>query len=405
MLVVGILSQKLSVPATAGSPVEVVIGLVYVMIAVFFAMGKARIDRLVLILLLLFFTGATITSLLNPSSLPSLLYVFAIYLPLSVQIEMSRKSYERLLRCFQILVMFSAQMVLIDWLFQLFGKPMPNFEHIIPEPIRYYHFNYIQPLDWGSRWYKPNGFFFLEVSYLAQFIATGLIFEICYFRRLAHLGLMSLAMILCFSGTGFLLLIASAPVILAHLKPKLVVVAIVLMPAAIITASSVGVLDNASQRTEDFGKDGSSANQRFVKQYAVLPYYLTSHENAALIGIGAGQMPKEQDVIWTPVTKVIAEYGIPVALLYFTVLCTAIFRNGTPFAVGYVMLVQFLFLNGGFLVPVNVFLFFVLATLVRISNAPSTSAARVEWFSDPPNRSRLSGSPSCQDPAALAPRR
>ncbi|PEQ13724.1 hypothetical protein B2G71_05230 [Novosphingobium sp. PC22D] len=376
-LVIGILAQKLSVPLGAGTPLEITILLEYLLIFLLLATNRAHIDLTVLFLLLLFCAGAVTLSLVTAHSLTSLLLVLVLYMPLAVRTEVSRPTYFRLLGVFQMLAAFSSCMILADWAFQFAGLPMPNMEHLLPEQLKFVHYNYIQPLEWGSKWYKPNGFFYLEVSYLAQIIATGIVIEICFFRRFAYLALLAVAQILTFSGTGFLLLAACIPVVLPHLKPKIIAAAVVLAPIAVITAASMGVFDNVAKRSEDFARDGSSANQRFVAQYDFAIKNL-SHQSVALTGIGAGQMPEGPNIVWTPATKVANEYGILVGGVFFASLLAAIFRGSTPFAVGYALAVQFLFLNGGFLVPVNIFLFIMLTTLVKIGRPSST------WSTGPP---------------------
>ena len=74
----------------------------------------------------------------------------------------------------------------------------------MPERIVYLHYNYIQPIHWGSPWMKPNAVFFLETSHISQFIAMAIIIELSCFFRVRYLAFLGAALMTTFGGTGML---------------------------------------------------------------------------------------------------------------------------------------------------------------------------------------------------------
>lgn len=372
-MVLGILSQKFALLLTSQTPLQLIVLIGYASLALLALYGKAHCNVLSLVLTLAFLGSATIANLFTAPAITSLAYVYAVYAPMPVRVKLSRPAYMRHLNLFQTLNLFVSGWVFLDWGFQFAGLPMPNVEHHLLEFFRYFNFNYIQPLEWGSPWLKPNAYFFLEVSFVAQSIATALVLELCLFRRVPLIGVYAIALIVSFSGTGLLLVALCLPVIVFYLRPKLIALALVATPIAVGTAFGIGLVDNAIHRSDEFSHEGASGNQRFLGQVEAVTRSLGKQPMDAFVGIGAGQMLQNGRVVWNPITKVTVEYGVFVALIYFAMIFTAVFGKGKPFIVGYVLLVQFLFLNGGFLVPIIVFTILILSGFIEIEDPPRAS--------------------------------
>ena len=68
-------------------------------------------------------------------------------------------------------------------------------------------YNLVIPVGIGSL-LKSNGFFIIEPSTFSQFMALGLIIEATLFRRPRYLIFFILALVLSFSGTGWIVLLS-----------------------------------------------------------------------------------------------------------------------------------------------------------------------------------------------------
>lgn len=366
MFVIGILSQKISVAAVPGTAIQIVLFLEYGFVAWLAWTKRLTITPRGLAAVLTFFIIATLSSLLADPAITSFMYIFGIYAPFMFGITVSREFYWNYLKLFQFLGLFVSVWAFIDWGFQFSHLPMPNIEHLFPRKILFFNFNYIQTLAYGSKWYKPNAFFFLEVSYVAQMIASAFVIEACLFQRIRYLAPLLVALICTFSGTGFTLILMSLPVILFHLRVRMVAIGILLLPIAGATAIQMGVVDNAVHRSQEFGQENSSGNQRFIAQFEAMAEHFDREPKQILFGIGAGRILQNGYVVWTPISKSMVEYGILTAISFIVLITTASFKRGIPFVVSYVSIIQYFFLNGGFLVPVNVFLIFMLTGIFRV---------------------------------------
>lgn len=367
-MIAGILSQKFSLLLTSQTPLQLVLCIEYLAFAWLAWQGKVHINALSLMLTMAFLVLATLANLFTRPAFTSIVYVYAVYLPFALRVRLSPGGYMRYLDMFQVMALFTCLWVMLDWGFQFLGWPMPNVEHHLFEFFRYFNFNYIQPLEWGSRWYKPNAFFYLEVSFVAQTIATALIFEICLFRRMTHIAVYAVSLLATFSGTGMTLVLLCLPAMVAYLRPKLIAVALALAPITVVTALGIGLIDNAVQRTQEFDREGSSGNQRFIGQVEAVRSAFEADPRDVIFGIGAGQILQNGKVVWNPITKVTVEYGIFVCAIYLAMIAQALFGKRKPFIVSYALLMQFLLLNGGFLVPVIVFTIFMLSGVIEIAS-------------------------------------
>ena len=372
LMIGGILSTKLSVTIISGTALQLLLPFEYLVLSILAARKAVEIRPLALIGLLLFYILCTATAMSNDSKFTSIFYVYLNYLPLIFCVRISRESYFRYIKIHQSLMIFVALLVFTDWIFQAFGKWMPNMEHFMLPSLRFFNFNYIQPLQWGAKYTKPNGFFFLETSYVAQYMAVAFVLEFCLFRRTLHLGVFIAALVVSFGGTGYSLLILSLPMMAFYARTKTVGLALALIPLALLLATSFGLFDNMVHRMNEFNETGSSGDQRFAGQLRELERRITSTE-VMLKGIGPGNMEQGSGVVWNPPVKVAVEYGIITAIVYLSLIFYCSISKGTPAPIAYVTLLQFLLLNGGFLVPINIFYLIVMSCMVKIKPSPSGS--------------------------------
>ena len=304
----------------------------------------------------------------------SFMFLVVISLCFCFEIKISRDNYISYLKIFQKFGVFAALLVYIDWIFQFAHLPMPNIELLIPKNWLFYNYVYIQPLNWGNKFMKPNGFFFLETSFVSQFIAFSLIFEFCLFRRLGYIVLLGTALVASFGGTGMLLLALSSPVILFYFRLKLVPLALIALPIGGFTAVQLGVLDNVVERSSEFSKEGSSGNVRFTNQLQSVIDVVNSGPLYALAGRGSGLMPQRLNLLYTPLAKVPYEYGFITYIFWFLFIIYCSFGRGVPFIVSWAAIVQYMLLNGSLLVPICNAYIVVLCSLFRVTGSPTWSS-------------------------------
>ncbi|WP_340318200.1 hypothetical protein [Rhizorhabdus argentea] len=378
-LVVAVVTQKVAIPIVPGKiALQITLLIQYGMILALLLGGRIKLSLGKLALFLTFSSAAVLVHILQAKedfSLPSLVYVILIYSTYIYVVPIRQETFTRYLMNFQIVAVCACIMVFMDWACQFAHLGMPSIEYFIPKSFIFFNYVYIQPLEWGARYLKPNGFFFLETSYVSQFIAFGLIIEICLFQRIRFLGALALGQVCSFGGTGMTLVLLSIPVVLFYFRLKLLPLILIAAPIAGITAIQIGLVDNIIMRSQEFSQEGSSGNQRFTVQAERVAEVLRGDTRDALIGIGAGQMPQYLNMMWTPVSKVLVEYGVIVYALFWTFLLFCMFGRGVPFVISWMALMQYVFLNGSFLVPINSFYNVMLAALliVRKPKPPSAS--------------------------------
>ena len=368
--VFAIMTMKVGIPIVPGQTMlQLALFAIWGLLGYLAIIGRLRISPIKLSLFLVFATGAIFVHILQPDksfSLPSLLYVLLIYSTYVFFVPVREETLRRFLLNFQILTLCAAAIVGIDWIFQFAHLKMPSIEHIIPKALLFFNFVYIQPLEWGSHFDKPNGFFFLETSYVSQFMAFGLLFEVCLFQRLRYMAVQGVGLVAAFGGTGLLCVVLCAPVVLFYFRLRLLPLLLISAPIIGVAAFQLGLVENAMSRTEEFSEDGSSGNQRFNRQFERVGEVFQGPVENMLIGIGAGQMPQHLHIMWTPVSKVVVEYGVFVYAAFWLFFFYSMFGSGIPFIVSWVMTMQYLFLNGSFLVPINSVFNVLLAALLMV---------------------------------------
>jgi hypothetical protein len=371
-LVLVVITQKMALPVGGGIQIAFAMALQYVVFAIFLLMGVLRVHVTRTLLLLAFIAFATATHALypgsdgfSPGSIFLLILILAMY---SFVVPMDEENYDRILKTFQIVAACASVMVFVNWGTQIVGLGIFNIEDYIPLSFRYINYVYMNKLRWDLHWIKPNGFFFLEVSHLSQFIGMALIIELAKFRRLKFMGLYAVALLSSFGGTGTLLVLSSAPFLIARLPRKYIVAAALAVPFLLVVAGQIGVLDNFTGRVEEFGQEKSSGYNRFVLPAVTAAEALGRDGLGGLLGSGAGSIPAGDPTkggfngfAWSPYAKVIYEYGLIGFLIWLPLTVLAIFNRGVPFVICWIAFVQYNFLNGSLNVPLHTVYCYIIA--------------------------------------------
>ena len=375
--------QKLAVPLNfqqfgfslnLGS-VEVAIPLSYLALGVLFIFAPPKIDlnRLILFVIFVMLALISVSAVRNYFSPASLLLVLIINAPFIFVIDISDSTYRSLLKIYLNIMIFFGVVVLIQHAMQLIWTwhSWPNLDRIIPESFQFTGYVYLQPIRYGSNLMKPNGVFFLEVSYVSQWTAVAFALELVYFRRLYRLLFYAVILVASFAGTGLLLLAISAPVLLTRMSWKSLLGVVAVVALGVLFAIQINWYEQVNHRFTEYRQTRSSANHRFIEPFDVLVDVL-HRENTMFTGEGPGNIPKGEARIWWASTKLTYEYGILPAISFMAFFGYMLFYKAPSQRVAMVLFVLFN-LMGGFNIPVYPLLIFLIGGLFRVSHGKSSS--------------------------------
>ena len=335
------LLAKLSVPPFGERGIAVGVGIPFAIAGLALLLGRLRLaaDRAVWAL-------ASTTTLFGIAllrgesfSLLSLLMYAVIHLPYAVEIADGEALRERAQRFFIGLaaligalgaLQIALQFVLpVQWAF-----PLENFA---PKGFIVAAFNQQGPVDFGSELYRANGMVMLEPSFFSQLLAVAIVAELCGRHRKAWLALFALALVLSYSGTGLVVLALALPVLLltrARMGLFVGTLLAVLMMAALAYALDAEVF---AKRAAEIATPGSSGFARFVGGFYMWDQFLWHEPLRALFGYGAGAFDRYEKLASYPVaamaiTKMVFEFGVLGALVYFGFLAYCVLSVRAPLA-------------------------------------------------------------------------
>ena len=376
-MVAVVVTQKFAVPIGSAEESQVALALLIhaAVLGILGLRGLLRVSALSLILWCAFAFIAGVGFLVVGSvsySFMSLLLLLIISTFYLFRIELDREHYLKWLKAFQMIAVGAASLVFLNWALQIVGIGMFDLESRMPHRLVYLHYNYIQPIHWGSPWTKPNAFFFLETSHISQFLAMAIIIELSCFFRIRYLAFLVAALMTTFGGTGMLMVLASLPWILGRVPKGLIVAGLLALPIAYYTANSIGLLDNMKSRSTELNARGTSGEMRFVRPIEAVGQAMAGDEVDLLFGKGAGSMPKGSSIrgahfAWAPYAKVFVEYGIIAFTLWALLIITAMFGHGIPFAVSWAVFLQYQFMNGSLNVPLHTIYACLLAASIIVT--------------------------------------
>jgi hypothetical protein len=314
----------------------------------------------------------------NGFSVPSMALMLATSAMLIFVVPLEQPTYRRLLDRFVMLAAIAAALVALDWGLQAAGLPIPDLETLIPQSLIYYEYVYIQPLEWGSPWMKPNGLFFLETSHVSQFIAMGLVVEIALFGRKGLIVFLASALLATLGVTGMLLAASSLPFLLFRRKVFVWVVAAI--PVVLLLGVQTSLLDSLAARTDEFSRGSSSGYNRFILPLEWSATAISGPPETAWLGTGAGSMPKAINdeatgaigLAWPPYTKVGVEYGALALVAWLAFILSSMFGRTIPLAASWAAFAQYAFLNGSN-VPIHTVYCILLGAGYLVGGRPAAS--------------------------------
>lgn len=268
---------------------------------------------------------------------------------------------------------------------QLVGVSIFSFKGILPDSILYeFGYNLVIPLG-VSDLYKSNGFFLIEPSTFSQVMALGLIIEVLAFRRARYLSLFAVAMLLSFSGTGWIVLgsFVAAAVLGMGWRGIAIGGGTVLLMGALLGVGSLVQPDIAhalQQRMDEISQPSTSGHRRFITPFWALSDTLTAEPEAAIVGLGSGmaeQLPLayEYDVN-TPI-KIGLEFGIGGLLAYLSLFLA---NRRSPVQAGLLVpaCTMFFFAGAYQQFPPVIFLILLLTSVARLRSSDAASFSRIK---------------------------
>jgi hypothetical protein len=343
--------QKLAVPAPGG-PISALLVVLLAAYAGFCAVAGISISVGRMLVYALTLAAAIIGQIASnqPFSGGSVMLLFLAYCLFLFRFEISGELMRRNLKTFQNFMVVGCGIALVQQVWQLaFGwKSFPNLEKILPQSMILEGFVYIQDLYYGSPYIKPNGIFFLEVSFLSQFIAIALVIELVFFQKIWRVALYAGTLLAIFAGTGLLLLLLVSPLLAARLPIRRAILLGVIGLAVLVVALNSGWYDQIDQRFAELGDPSDSGYLRFVDPWVRLREFAT-RPDAWYTGNGAGSTPKAPGVVWWAVTKLATEYGVLTAILFHIYFVGALMWRAPSYRLALILLLWFSFMGSSLL--------------------------------------------------------
>jgi hypothetical protein len=268
-------------------------------------------------------------------------------------------------------------------MFSLFKHNIPTFQDLLPKFLHLQGYNTKYLLFPG--FYKPNAIFFLEPSFLSQYISLAIIIEILYFKRYIRIFTLFLGLLLTLSGTGWLLLLFGLIVfaVKSALSKKtgifpifsaflLMVFSIFLVNYTFIKLMDISIFDFLQGRIKEFFTPNTSAHMRFIAPYVSL-IIIDLSVKELVFGFGAGSVKFLKydlpfEVAFTALPKIFLEYGILASIAYLVFISFVTISNSkcTKYnTLSFSLLFMNLFLSGSLLQPHTLYLMYFLLSLYK----------------------------------------
>jgi hypothetical protein len=317
------------------------------------------------------------------TSMLSLLYVIAIYVPLVAGTDVDDAGLRRIWRAFIYLAVVVAVLGGLQIFVQLAaGGYYLDPVQLLPERIRLMGYSTTYPIMKGVLpTLKANGMLFVEPSAFSQFLALAVLGELWLFRRWSVLAILGGGLVVAFSGTGLLMLGAG---IAMGARPRMILSlgAAGAVALAVLVASGYG--EAFTSRVDEVRRPGTSGYERFVAPFLAMSEPWQDSVDAVVWGYGAGRvedLDTEYAANYSPVPKVFLEYGL-VGFVAFTLLWLTMFRRlMVPRTIRGAQLVMYFLAAGSLLQPYTVFALWGLTAGFR--RAPREPDAPGEWSVSP----------------------
>ncbi|MFK5598192.1 hypothetical protein ACFZ8E_14435 [Methylobacterium sp. HMF5984] len=361
--------QKLAIPIGADGEIQLVLPIFLLSLLFIKAKDSFKIDIMNSMSYILFIIIATISQIIAfKISINSFGLLIALYILFLLKFEINRNNYAEIqgffVNCMAIISCITIYQAITQYTVGI--EYWPNLDKILPNQILFSNYNYMQRLSYLSIYFKPNGIFLLEASFISQFCVIALIIEILTFRRIIVSSLLSISIVLSLSGTGLMILGFCAPVLIGRASGRMIVAAIVVIITTAIAGSFIGWFDTITNRMTEFSSQGTSGYARFAVPINLFIEQIS--DPAFLItGNGAGQTVKGAgDYILLPFAKLVSEYGTAAFLSFYAFIIIAIFHKTANFELGFMLFIFYNISGSTLVLPSCVLLIPILSTMYSV---------------------------------------
>jgi len=331
------LLAKFGLPPFAASGIGLLYPLTFAMLGYGFLTGQLQFEPRRLAFFFTMLATLGLAQVMRPDSFSTTSFVMMTALT-STYIFTTRTlavTTDDALRFFCNLTLLIALLGIGQFVIQFAGNDALTFpiETFVPQAFQTKGYNNITPLFYGSPLYRSTAFVMLEPSVFSQMCAIGFIAELCGRSRYVRLGIYVVALIVAYSGTGLMILAVSLPIlVLMHGRWDLIGRGVFLVALILLLAEPLN-LTVITDRFDEFQHTGSSGFARFVGWQDLFADRLWPSTTAALFGHGAGSF-ESASVGYTAAqmafTKIVFEFGVLGALVYFGYVFFCIYSNGAP---------------------------------------------------------------------------
>lgn len=343
-----------------------------------FASGRLliRYDRLLWYIALTLAATASLLLRFNGRMLTAYGEFMVLYFLFTFSRTATAEQYRGTLRGFQFLVLILCVLAIVQFpaQFVIDGRKLIMFFGVFPDFL----LSAVDKSGWntegiitvaGHELLKSNGIFLVEPSTMSQIAAFAIVIEVLQFRRRRYLIVLTLGLLLAYSGTGISALLLSLPLAAlvkrnARLPTLLVgILAIGLLATGIIHLSAF------TQRVGEFGDTHASAFLRFVSPFwEAGDHFATGSLFDLLTGNGPGSTDHyvPHDPFYSgggTWFKLFYEYGL-ISVFIFTCFLGACFHKSRcpmPLIVGIMYI--YLFTGNNLVDPAYITITVVLCTL------------------------------------------
>jgi hypothetical protein len=351
-----------------------------------FATGKLFIqyDRLFWFVVVLM--AATSSLLLNFKSVMLTSYgqFVLLYFLFTVNRPSTSDQYKNTLQGFQFLVLILACIAIAQIPVQFIVDPRKTlmFFGIFPDAVLPYGgggANTMGIIGPGGL-HKSNGIFLGEASTMSQIAALGILIEVLEFRRPWYLIVLTLGLLVAYTGTGITILLVGLP--LALLMNRRVQLPVLLMGlfACVLFAMGIIHLSTFTSRLGEFENTRTSGFSRFVSPFWMAADYFPTASIAQLLsgnGPHFGFVPKSGGLIYSASGSswfnLIYYYGL-IGVFLFTCFSVCCFRKSRCPMPLLVALIYYQWMISNIVSTSTLMILVVLCTL----NRPETRHRRVD---------------------------
>ncbi|WP_165073349.1 hypothetical protein [Paludisphaera rhizosphaerae] len=317
------------------------------------------------------FVSACLTSqmFVTDSSWLSMIFVVVLNAWLLLVRDIDSRALERIATCFVRFMYLPGGIVFLQHL--CYVTPLGDIfsmDRIVPSQFLLKGFVYTAEYGWKSGIMRPNGFFFLEPSFVSMYLAAAAITALRVHGDRLRAAFFAAACIGSTGATGMLMLAVGFLAVLVRRRLKTIAAISAAATIAVVVAFASGLGSQMSHRFEELSTEKSSGHGRLMMPVTTLIEILISGKNVCH-GLGAGTITDDTGGSAWPILKVVYEYGVLAGIGYAALIALSLYRSPIP-ELTLALFVVFQFTGGYLVQPMLIGLLVLLCTGFRCTAAP-----------------------------------